>query len=688
MPENPRTMADAPARHVLCWLALLLVLSWWGPARAQTPLVLTGEHGKVDVSTAWERAMHPAAVTDADAALARVPAAAWQVLDGPLGDGFGRTPVTWLRVVLRRDAFAPVDWWLRIAPPHLDHIDIVLRAPSGATRTWLRGDRTPHATTPVTHRHTVLPLHLDESGDWTLVLGIRTTGALLAQATLSTPERFRRDSVLEHLALGVAYGLLATMALAALILRALTGDRRLSAYATSVAATGLGFMTLDGVARLAPLSPGMRDLLTPLAVCLANAAMIWMFVQLYGTRTRHPRIHRVFLGLLWLNGASAALLLVRGHDPLIVARHLGIVLQVSLGAWLGWRQRHDEGLVSRLIFVASLTALLGVGPMVLRAFGVLPTSLVTVHAYKATLLLQPLVLMGALGMRAWRVQRQAQRRARQDLADTREANALLEHRVAERTAALQAEIDQRRQLELALAERLEETSGALDLSRRALAQQRQFTAVVSHEFFTPLAAIDLSAQALREMSAEELATGLADGTDRIRGQVKVLGELVEDCVALARLDHAAPARETLSWRALIEAAHRDAGCAATHPLRITLHDDGFHGEGRLLRLALTNLLRNAARHAPVGTPVEVSVHAERDAGRPVHRLRVRDAGPGFDPALREHLFEPFRRGGATERPGLGLGLYIVARVAERHGGRAQAPADARGGCVELVLPLE
>jgi len=98
-----------------------------------------------------------------------------------------------------------------------------------------------------------------------------------------------------------------------------------------------------------------------------------------------------------------------------------------------------------------------------------------------------------------------------------------------------------------------------------------------------------------------------------------------------------------------------------------------------------NLLVNAARHTPDGTPVWLRVTAEADGVL----LCVEDAGPGVPPDLRQTVFEPFRQ--ATENrphaPGVGVGLALVARFAELHGGRAWVEERPGGGAsFKVFLP--
>ena len=119
-------------------------------------------------------------------------------------------------------------------------------------------------------------------------------------------------------------------------------------------------------------------------------------------------------------------------------------------------------------------------------------------------------------------------------------------------------------------------------------------------------------------------------------------------------------------------------------------DDPVVGDSELLRSAVENVVRNALRHTPESSTVEVSMeHDGRE--RPARvRIAVRDHGAGVPDAALPHIFQPFYRVGdarTREAGGVGLGLTIVARTIRLHGGTVGA-ANAPGGglVVELSLP--
>lgn len=212
---------------------------------------------------------------------------------------------------------------------------------------------------------------------------------------------------------------------------------------------------------------------------------------------------------------------------------------------------------------------------------------------------------------------------------------------------------------------------------RHLAEQRELLAAVSHELRTPLARIRLITELGRDKG---VPNATFDDLDR---EVVEMDALVGDLLASSRLDFAVLSRRPID---AVEAAARaleragvDAGVLSTgaegetEPLRV-------EADATLLARALANLVDNAKKH---GGGIE-HVRVRRDGDEIA--IEVEDCGAGFTDGEEVRIFEPFYR--RSDQGSLGLGLSLVKRIAEAHGGRAYAENRLEGGArVAIALPI-
>lgn len=220
--------------------------------------------------------------------------------------------------------------------------------------------------------------------------------------------------------------------------------------------------------------------------------------------------------------------------------------------------------------------------------------------------------------------------------------------------------------------RLEESRTQLD---EAHEDQRRLIADASHELRTPVTALRTNIEVIASggLGAGEAARALGDAA----AQAEELGLLIGDLMDLARGEPASEDREEIRLDAIVaEAVDRARRHAPGVEFTVDADESVVEGSPERIARALNNLLDNAAEHGG-GTAVEVSVASGV--------VRVRDHGPGLDPAEAARLFDRFYRGSRSRsRPGSGLGLAIVRQVAEAQGGSATA-APAAGGGAEFIL---
>lgn len=237
----------------------------------------------------------------------------------------------------------------------------------------------------------------------------------------------------------------------------------------------------------------------------------------------------------------------------------------------------------------------------------------------------------------------------------------------------------------ALKEEAEREREAADKLRSLDALKDTFLDAVSHELRTPVAAIMGLSLTLERDEGGLTETEQRDFAGRISRNARKLQRLIEDLLDTGRLNRDAlelqrsVARiDRIAMRALEEADMPD-----THPVSLELEPVEAPVDASKVERIIENLLFNAARHTPTGTRVTLSVHAVEGGAL----IRVDDEGPGVPPPLREAIFHPFRQGERHPTQGAGLGLSLVARFAELHGGRAWVEDEPRGGAsFRVFLP--
>jgi signal transduction histidine kinase len=255
-----------------------------------------------------------------------------------------------------------------------------------------------------------------------------------------------------------------------------------------------------------------------------------------------------------------------------------------------------------------------------------------------------------------RAQRQAQRELAQRKAaqaELQQLNASLEDRVQHRTAEL----------------------------RDLVAGLESFNRSVSHDLRGPLGGI----AGVSRLATEALERGDIASADRlcraITAQAESSQRLVEALLVLARMEDAQVARQPVALGELVDEVVQQLRLSepalaqpavAIEPLPVVQADP------MLVRQVFANLIGNALKFSRSAAAPRVEVGAQlREDGSAV--LYVRDNGVGFDPSQLHRLFQPFERLHGGRFPGHGVGLSIVRRVVERHGGRVWAEGAAGQG---------
>jgi PAS domain S-box-containing protein len=220
----------------------------------------------------------------------------------------------------------------------------------------------------------------------------------------------------------------------------------------------------------------------------------------------------------------------------------------------------------------------------------------------------------------------------------------------------------------------------------------RFTSMVSHEFRTPLTTILSSSQLLQHYAAKLTEDKKGLHFQKIEASVRHLTEMLDDVLALGKAEAVVVAESTreivdleMLCRATIEEIQQSAGTSYKIVFRSEGEQPYLNGSEKLLRQAVSNLLSNAVKYSPQGGDINVELLCHEDTAF----LRVQDYGIGIPKEEHSRLFTDFHRANNVGMiAGTGLGLVIVKRAVEAHGGFVTFESEVGVGTTFTVsLPL-
>ncbi|HSY19370.1 MAG TPA: PAS domain S-box protein [Candidatus Acidoferrales bacterium] len=264
------------------------------------------------------------------------------------------------------------------------------------------------------------------------------------------------------------------------------------------------------------------------------------------------------------------------------------------------------------------------------------------------------------------------------------SGVVIEFNGEEHLLAMLVDISHRKQAEAEL---------QLTLAReKELSQLKSnFVSMVSHEFRTPLGIIQSSAELLRDFYQKMRPAEREEQLESITRNTRRMVGMMEEILVLSRLDagkldfQPAPLDLNVFCHRIVDEVRSATNHRCDIHVSLNSVPPESRADERLLGHIFINVLSNAVKYSESGQTVRFTV--DRDGLEAV--CVIRDEGIGISEEDRQHLFKAFHRGGNVgTRPGTGLGLLLVKRCAELHGGKVQLDSQiGRGTIVTVRLPI-
>ena len=568
--------------------------------------------------------------------------------------------VLWVRMQVQRgenlsgQPLGP-EWWLEVPSGVLDEVTLWIKpdghlAEGGAVKeppSQQAGAAVHPDLRPLWHRNSVFFVNLPEAGLYTLWLRVQSDNVKTVMPVMWQINALEQNTQIRTMLAGLFHGIFICITLTALILGVTLGTPIFLIYAGYFFLLNLYIFIVDGWFGLL-LFPGRPQLADTLLVS-STALLIPLFAtvtsRLLLANQYVPRLAAWYLRIVWVVGPVAVLMLLNNYigqvAPVVnMLAMLQLVVISALALWVVPRVASLRWVLLALIFI------------------MLPSMLRLAH------------------------------------------NAGFDFSIGWVDASLSVGVTLHAMILLFFAARLVGQSYKSNLQARTqaiasadqLLEQRDFVALLSHEFRNPMAVLD---GALSNLSRQPLDTVTSARVGRMARAVERLKYVLSYCLAderLATLESAQHSRLPLTAAGIIEESLQQLDdesqrlqLLAADPASQALLDSAHVlGDLSMLGAALKNLLDNALKYAGNG-PVQLSAQVH---GAQV-TFTVRDHGPGLDDQAKSRLFEKFTRGQQhPDTPGAGLGLYLSRKIVQRHGGDMHIRSASGGGAVaELSLPL-
>ena len=597
-------------------------------------------------------------------------------LNAHLARGYVNEPVWLVFEARREDHLASSNWVLEVGPSALDRVEAWVKTPQGLRYLGRSGDQRAASEAPILALKPTFVLDFGDALEATVVVRIQTTSTQVGLVRLMSAKAYPSEQAQEGGLLGLIFTVSGVLFVLALSRAWVTRDYASLLWSGYILVTSLLWAALDGLFYrfIQWEDPSSINILASSLTWLSWCFMAAFVSVMFEFRLIRPWIPKliwvsfalfvvvglpgIWLGLMTMEKVVSVGLVV--YLPLVV---FGLIYQIAQGRSMSvW---HGPWMMVYFIFLVW---------HVMATRGWVPYTYISFYGWQVAGVTSLMSMHWAMIFRARAVLKARDHERLRLLAEISNKNQELEDRVVERTRSL---------------------AKALNDMEQAEAEQRQLLSMASHEFRTPAAMIKASLESLSLLQAQtppavqQRLNNMALASDRML--LLANGLIQQDRL---RENSLRPQMASLDLCLLMQAVATHYPVSAAIDWNCPSTALKVNADATLLSIALYNLVDNALRYHPdqARSPVRVCLSTRRgDQGLPGDWavIRVSDEGPGVSDEDKARLFERFESGQTRpDRAPSGLGLSIVARVAQVHGGRVSVSDNSPVGTVfELVLPL-
>jgi len=576
--------------------------------------------------------------------------AQFEPLQGNLGLGYIPDTV-WLHLSLTRLNSQSSSRWLEVLPATLDQIDLYHIDPKGQIDHRKAGDLAPQSAKEKAYRGNLFKLEF-EPGQHELYIRLKTSDSMIAILKLWQPNAFSSHLLNSYLAFGLYYSVVIVIVFFALISWLISRRPIFIVYAAYLTFISIQWLAINGLIAefIFPEKPLQTNLILVMSLPLTIIMGFIFFPMLFEYSRYHKYLHR-FCQIGALLGIATLISIPLGYYAYLAPLLLLIgVISLFTAPWPMYRLWRTQEYWNRALVLSYSLFTILITLNAMGTLGLIPFKESFTYVSMASTLIEVFVMYLVIMLHYTRMG--------------------YEHDKSLYQAAMMKK--------------------EVEFEQKHYAEQNQLLAMITHEIRTPIAVINASNESLQII--DERTSSKKDRAlryDRINNAVMRIDMVMR--MAITQTENDGFSFEETSVD-LIDLTYDVIGLGGVEAeQRVVFNDLEVNyivsADHDLLRVALFNLLSNSLKYSPKGSLIHINMqYADSKKGPRVNWI-VDDKGPGIPEGMEEKIFEKYQRGDErNNQPGMGLGLFLVAQITERHKGEVTVENIPSGGsrfCLSL-----